>query len=225
PIFLAMFAFVFEPEVPVSHPAAEDGLHDRSPFPVRQIALIGGVTLLCSIIYYVYAVNGGLAFREVGVESSDELGRITFLPSLGVSLGAAIFWLIGKRRSEVAFALLLALVGGGLWLIGVAPDWKWMAAGVVFQQTGVGMMIPTLITWAQRDLPVQHRGRGMGVWTGCFFLGQFLSPPLVTVGQTAIGSMQGTFAAAGMAALVGVPIALRSLLLSGSSPRSDVVAG
>lgn len=65
----------------------------------------------------------------------------------------------------------------------------------------------------------------MGVWTGCFFLGQFLSPPLVTLGQAAIGSMQGTFAAAGMAALLGVPIALGSLLLSGSSTRSDVVAG
>lgn len=224
PIFFAMFAFVFEPEVPASHVAAEDGLHGQSPFPVRQIALIGGVTLLCSVIYYVYAVNGGLAFREVGVESSDELGRITFLPSLGVSLGAGIFWLVAKRRSEVAFALLLALVGGGLWLIGVAPDWKWMAVGVVFQQTGVGMMIPTLITWAQRDLPVQHRGRGMGVWTGCFFLGQFLSPPLVTLGQTAIGSMQGTFAAAGMAALVGVPIALWLLFLPGRSATPDIVA-
>lgn len=212
PIFLAMLAFVFEPAVDTSHAAVGEAPRDKPAFPAKKIALIGAVTLLSSIIYYVYAVNGGLAFREVGIRSSDELGRITFLPSLGVSLGAGIFWLVGKRRSEVAFVLLLALVGTGLCLIGVAPDWKWMAAGVVFQQTGVGMMIPTLITWAQRDLPPAHRGRGMGVWTGCFFLGQFLSPPIVTLVQSATGSMQATFAAAGLAAFAGMLVAIAALL-------------
>lgn len=212
PIFLAMLAFVFEPDVRSNDASAVDALQDRPAFPVRKIALIGVVTLICSIIYYVYAVNGGLAFREIGVVSPDELGRITFLPSLGVSLGAGLFWLVDKRRSEIAFVLLLALVGIGLCLIGLAPDWKWMSLGVLFQQTGVGMMIPTLITWAQHDLPVQHRGRGMGVWTGCFFLGQFLSPPIVTLVQAAIGTMQGTFMIAGIAAFVGMVIALMVML-------------
>lgn len=222
PIFLAMLAFVFEPSVDTLDEAGEV-LRNKPAFPAKKIALIGGVTLLSSIIYYVYAVNGGLAFREVGIRSSDELGRITFLPSLGVSLGAGIFWLVGKRRSEVAFVLLLALVGAGLCLIGVAPDWKWMTAGVVFQQTGVGMMIPTLITWAQRDLQPAHRGRGMGVWTGCFFLGQFLSPPIVALVQSATGSMQGAFAAAGLAAFAGMLVAIAALLRR-ESPRGAAIA-
>lgn len=224
PIFLAMLAFVFEPPAHSSHTAAGVAPRGKPTFPVKKIALIGAVTLLCSTIYYVYAVNGGLAFREVGVQSSDELGRITFLPSLGVSLGAGIFWLIGKRRSEVAFVLLLALVGAGLCLIGVAPDWKWMAAGVVFQQTGVGMMIPTLITWAQRDLPAAHRGRGMGVWTACFFLGQFLSPPIVTLVQSMTGSMQSTFAAAGIVAFAGMLIAAAALVRRESASGAVVTA-
>lgn len=224
PIFLAMLAFVFEPTVGSPDDAVGDIQRARPAFPLKKIALIGAVTLLCSIIYYVYAVNGGLAFREVGIRSSDELGRITFLPSLGVSVGAGIFWLVGKRRSEVAFILMLALVGAGLCLIGAAPDWRWMAAGAVLQQTGVGMMIPTLITWAQRDLPAAHRGRGMGVWTGCFFLGQFLSPPIVTLMQSATGSMQGTFAAAGIAAFSGMLIAAAVLLRRESAGGAVVAA-
>lgn len=224
PIFLAMLAFVFEPNIDAPRAAAEQGPHDRPAFPVRKIGRIGLVTLFCSAIYYVYAVNGGLAFREVGVASSDELGRITFLPSLMVSVGAGIFWLAGKRRSEVAFVLLLGLVGTGLCVIGFAPDWKWMSAGVMIQQTGAGMMILALVAWAQRELPAQHRGRGMGVWTGCFFLGQFLSPPAVTLVQRAIGSMQGTFVATGIMAFAGMLIALGSLLLRGKSTKRAVVA-
>lgn len=224
PIFLAMVAFIFEPKVHVLRTAADERSHDRSAFPSRKIGLIGLVTLFCSVIYYVYAVNGGLAFREVGVASSDELGRITFLPSLMVSVGAGIFWLAGNRRSEVAFVLLLGLVGTGLCVIGFAPDWKWMSAGVMIQQTGAGMMILALVAWAQRELPVQHRGRGMGVWTGCFFLGQFLSPPVVTLVQRAIGSMQGTFVTAGIMALAGMLIALGSPLLRGKLTKRAVVA-
>ena len=212
PIFLAMLAFLFEPVAEMQHKASADASVQRTAFPAATISVIGVVTLLCAIIYYVYTVNGGLAFREVGIQSSDELGRITFLPSLVVAVGAGIFWMTGKLRAEISFAILLALMGAGLFLMGVAPDWKWMVAGVIIQQAGTGMMVPTLIAWAQRELPVRHRGRGMGVWAACFFLGQFVSPPIVTLVKTAVGSMQGAFAVAGVAALAGALIALASLM-------------
>jgi sugar phosphate permease len=70
------------------------------------------------------------------------------------------------------------------------------------QQTGAGMAIPTLIAWAQTFLPFQHRGRGMGIWTACFFFGQFSSPLLVSVIRNAMGTMQGAFVAAGIGGLV-----------------------
>lgn len=212
PIFLAMYAFLFEPERHLDADAAT--ARDHAPFPTSKIVLIGAVTLFFSIIYYVYTVNGGLAFREVGIQSSDELGRLTFLPSLFVSVGAGIYWLTGKGRSEIPFAVLSLFTGVGLLIIGLAPDWKVMIGGVIIQQVGTGMLIPSLIAWAQRELPLQHRGRGMGVWAACFFLGQFVSPPVVTLVRNAVGSMQGAFALAGVVSLAAAVVATGSLVRS-----------
>lgn len=225
PIFLAMVAFLFEPERPA--PAVAAGQRPAakpSALPMATVALIGAITLYSAIIYYVYTVNGGLAFREVGIQSSDELGRITFLPSLVVSVGAGIYWLTGKGPSEVPFAILLFLIGGGLFLMGMAPNWQWMVAGVVIQQAGTGMLVPTLIAWAQRELPVQHRGRGMGVWCACFFLGQFVSPPIVTLVKNATGSMQGAFTVAGLAALAGCLVAVIVFVRKRTSVQVTILA-
>ncbi len=161
------------------------------------------MTLSAAVLYYVFIVNGGMAFREVGITSSAELGQITAIPSLFIIAGAGVFWLTGRFRSEVQLAIFLALLGTGLAIIGLAPDWKWMVAGLAIQQTGAGMAIPTLIAWAQTKLPFEHRGRGMGVWTACFFFGQFVSPLLVGAIRSLSGTMQVAFLIAGMLGLVG----------------------
>ncbi len=73
------------------------------------------------------------------------------------------------------------------------------------------MAVPTLIAWAQGKLPFEHRGRGMGVWTACFFFGQFASPLLVSVVRSASGTMQGAFLVAGLTALAGAVVVFLAL--------------
>jgi MFS family permease len=63
------------------------------------------------------------------------------------------------------------------------------------------MTVATLIAWAQTKLPFRHRGRGMGIWTTCFFFGQFSSPWLVARLEHLTGSVQGAFAVAGLAGI------------------------
>ena len=63
--------------------------------------------------------------------------------------------------------------------------------------------LPVLIGWAQSFLPFEHRGRGMGVWTACFFLGQFTSPLLISLSRQAMGTMQGAFVVAAAIGIVG----------------------
>ena len=63
------------------------------------------------------------------------------------------------------------------------------------------MSIPALIAWTQTKLPFEHRGLGMGIWTGSFFFGLFSSPFFVERAESVIGTVQGAFAAAGWAAL------------------------
>ncbi|MEO6248135.1 MAG: MFS transporter [Sphingomicrobium sp.] len=226
PVFGAMLACLYEPtsDATARRMLGIDGAPIRSGFPGKAIAVIGGGTLFCSLLYYVFIVNGGLAFREVGIQSSQELGRITFIPSLFVIAGAGIFWLTGKLGSILQIVIFLALTGAGLLLMGLGPNWQWMVVGLCLQQAGSGMTVPTLISWAQTKLPFEHRGRGMGVWSACFFLGQFVSPPIVALIRNGAGSMRGAFAIAGAVALVGMLIALVFRARRSAAPAITVPA-
>tara|TARA_B100000678_G_scaffold290744_1_gene304557 strand:+ start:288 stop:1508 length:1221 start_codon:yes stop_codon:yes gene_type:complete len=214
PVCLAMWRWLYEP-VQDNAARAMLGIDEKgslSAFPWREVIGIGLLTLFSSTLYYVFIINGGIVWEELGITDPADIGRITALPSLFVVVGAAIFWALGKAGigSRGQLFAFLATLGAGLAIIGLAPDWRWMIAGMAVQQTGAGMAIPTLIAWAQKNLPFEHRGRGMGVWTACFFFGQFSSPLIVGGVRSVAGSMQGAFLTAGIA---GVVISIAIFLL------------
>ncbi len=222
PIFLAMLAFLFEPKkdgATVKEIVAAPDI--STPFPWAVIALIGGATLLASALYYVFIINGGLAFREVGVQDGARLGQLTAIPSLFVVLGSVIFRLMSGRSNAVQIGTLFLLVGVGLAGIGLAVDYRWMIAGLVIQQTGVGMAVPVLIAWASSKLTFEHRGRGMGIWTACFFFGQFSSPWFVHKLNDAFGTMQSAFLAMGV---LGIVVALIAFVASRRTPSALTAA-
>lgn len=208
PIFAAMIVWLFEPRRADGATIADIAQREkaiRTPFPTASVALIGATTLLASALYYVFIISGSLAWREIGVMDPARIGQLTAIPSLFVMLGALIFRLMGGLSHKTKLATFFGLLGLGLAGIGLAPDWRWFTAALIVQQTGAGMAVATIILWAQSMLPFEHRGRGMGVWTACFFFGQFSSPWLVHQAEGLIGSMQGAFLAAG---LVGIGAAI-----------------
>lgn len=205
-VFAAMLAFIYEPENDeTARKMLGIGASASTPFPWAGVLLFGTVTLLGGILYYVFIINGGMVWKELGVSDPAEIGRLTTIPSMFVIVGAVIFWATTRFGPRVQLAVFLLLLGSGLGVIGMATDWKGMVAGMALQQTGAGMAVPTLIAWAQSYLPFEHRGRGMGVWTSAFFLGQFASPLLVSLARTISGTMQGAFVIAGA---IGMAVAL-----------------
>lgn len=205
PIFVAVWLFVYEPA-----PRAKDEpvpmTAQATPFPWAGVLLFAPITLIASVLYYVFIINGASAWQEAGVQSAADIGRLSAIPSLFTVVGSGLYWLLGKRSSRVQLTVFLGLLGLGLGMIGYAHDWRGMIAGMVVQQTGVGMAIPTLIGWAQSYLPFAHRGRGMGIWTACFFFGQFISPVLIGLIRIHVGTMQGAFVVAGAAGLLAAVI-------------------
>lgn len=223
PIFLAMLAFLYEPQNSTAAKAMLGiGETERAttPFPWPTVLTIGSLTLFSSILYYVFIVNGGIVWQEVGVKDPAEIGRMTSLPSLFIVLGAIVFWLLGRYGVETRgqVAVFLLALGSGLAVMGLATSPAGVVGGMVLQQTGAGMAVPVLIAWAQKMLPAEHRGRGMGVWTSTFFLGQFVSPLLVSVARGEAGSMQGAFIIAGVISAVGAVAAW--LLLGRDKPAA-----
>jgi MFS family permease len=223
PIFLAMWAWLYEPQRNAAARAMLGMDEQRlkgSAFPWGAIAGVGLLTLFTSAIYYVFIINGGMVWQELGVRNAADIGRITALPTLFILAGACVFWLQGRFGISARGQIFtyLVLLGGGLALIGLSHDWKGMVLGMSLQQTGAGMAVPVLIAWAQSRMPAAHRGRGMGVWAACFFFGQFSSPLLVSLIRAAMGTMHGAFLVAGLISLAGALVAW--LLLGRSAPTA-----
>lgn len=212
PIFLAMLAFLFEPK----HPdAASDGVQapaDAGPFPMREALAVGAMTLFVGIIYYVFIVNGGLVWQENGVSDPLTISKLTAVPALFVVAGSIVFRFVSRYSNAVQLATLLGLLGFGLSGMGLTHSKPLMQMFLIVQQTGAGMSIPALIAWSQTKFSFAHRGRGMGIWTSAFFLGQAISPVIVGNVAGAAGSMHGAFVIAGFTGLVAmVVIALSSI--------------
>ncbi len=208
PIFFAMLKFMYEPQSDATLRRNlgmdEDGVAAQG-FPWLKMLVIGGLTLFTSLVYYVFIVNGSIVWQELGVADPESIGQITALPSLFVLAGAGLFWIMGRNGADARWqlAMVLALLGSGLALMGLTSNWQGMVAGMALQQTGAGMAIPTLIAWAQSMLPYAHRGRGMGVWTATFFFGQFASPLLLSAIRGTDGTMQSAFLTVGVVGVIG----------------------
>jgi MFS family permease len=77
-----------------------------------------------------------------------------------------------------------------------------ITVGAVLTGFGTGMLLPTLLTWAVDRLTFLERGRGVGIWTGTLFVGEFLSPLIIAALAATFGGLQAGLAMLGVAAAV-----------------------
>ncbi len=184
PAFLLSWFFIDEPlnrgrEAWASKP--------RLPFPWRQAGVIGSLTLLASLIYYVEPLNISRILEAAGVKSATLTGLIQAATTPGYVIGALLYRWTSRRSIAIHMASSWALIGIGEIIIGQSQMPFAIATGAFLQQIGAGFTIPSLLAWGQALLPLEQRGRGMGIWTTAFFTGTFLSPPLMT-GLAAVAS-------------------------------------
>jgi MFS family permease len=185
-------------------------------FPVREATLIGSVTLAASLIYYVEPLNIATVLVGKGAGSSSTVGLIQATTSLAYIAGAFVY----RQLHAQGIGRLLGLAGGlmGLGLIAVAlsPTYGIVAGGALIQQLGAGMVIPALLAWAQATLPIEQRGRGMGIWATAFFAGTFLCAPMVTGASALFGGLSQAIVALGVLSLV---LAAAVVAWMGRGPR------
>lgn len=207
PIAAAMAIWLFEP----ARQQAQEAIGAEA-FPTRHIALCGAVTLFGASLYYVYIVQIGLAFAGIGVLAADRVGMLVGLANIGVFLGGLAFKPLSIRLTPAGqIAAFLGFMGAGMLGIGLAADAATMTAFAMVQQLGAGILIPALVLWAMQGVAPIHRGRAMGLWSACFFLGQFTSPLAVSLVRMAGLGIGGAFAWLGGAALAfGLVAALRA---------------
>ncbi|SBS29508.1 Tetracycline resistance protein, class B [Marinomonas spartinae] len=182
PGFIMTLIFIDEP---LKSNTESSGTIQPLGFPFKIAFLIGGVTFVASIVYYVEPLNIANILSAAGIESFSTIGVIQALTTLPYILGAMLYrWLF---RWSIGNLLALAglFIAIGQIVIGFAPHYIYVSVGACIQQLGAGMVIPALLAWGQSILPFEQRSRGMGIWATAFFTGTFVCPMLVNMVEQA----------------------------------------
>nr|WP_081983690.1 MFS transporter [Massilia sp. JS1662] len=193
---LAWFA-CWEPE----RDRSAAGTQAAAAFRWRSTLFVCGVTVLFSMVFFVQAVQHGRIFGDMGVASPERISVLVTIASLGTVLGGYLFKRLGGVSVTLRLAASMALYGTCYVGVAWAPDATVGLPLDALGQVGGGLLLPALIAWALTHYRFEHRGRGMGLWGGSFFLGQFLSAPLLTLIQSTAGTFLASVAAIGVACL------------------------
>jgi MFS family permease len=194
-----------EPSLTASEPMAE------RPFPWRPLAGTCALTLFGAILFYTVQVEMAFLLNDMGVSNPGMIGLATAGSSAAVVIGAAVFAKAG-RSPQAWLPTAFGLSALGFAVIWLAPNPVVLTTGAVINCLGSGIMLPSLLTLAMSKLHYADRGRGTGLWTGFFFLGQFICPLVVLALASAAGTLAnalGVLALAGAAATAALGLAAR----------------
>lgn len=196
PIAVLAALFLFEP-------ARKTDLAGSSAdaFPFGTVLPVVAITVIVGVLFYTLIVQLGPILQLSGQVSPATIGIIGAATNLGVAGGSLIFRKLGKPPGMAILALGLTVSGLGYLGASLITGLRGIAAFSVMICIGCGILLPNLITWVMSLLPLRFRGRGTGVWTGAFFLGQFLAPVIATALAVPLAGLGGVLQFYGVLAL------------------------
>jgi len=109
PSFVSRYFFLFEPKVPKpENPVASQ---PAEAFPMGAALAVGALTLFASVLYYVFIVNGSIAWHEVGLSDPMAISKATFVPSFFILAGSVLFRILSRYGNAVQIGGFLAMLG------------------------------------------------------------------------------------------------------------------
>ncbi|MFF7946148.1 MFS transporter [Streptomyces griseorubiginosus] len=192
----------------------------KRPFPWRPLAGTCALTLFGAVLFYTLQVELAFLLDDMGVSNSGVIGLATAVTSAAIVVGSATFARTGRSpRAWLPAAFGLCTLG--FTVVWLAPDPVPATLGAVITCLGGGIMLPSLLTLAMSKLDFADRGRGTGLWTGSFFLGQFLCPLVALALTSAVGTLanaMGVLALAAAVATVALGLAARRRTVTVAEP-------
>lgn len=157
-------------------------------FPWSALLPLYGLTVLAGISLFVVPVQAGYLLNLLHVDSPQQIGMTMGANQLGVLAGALLFRLLAGFRRQSLLLVAFATAGLGGLLMALAGSHALVIIAVLVNGLGIGLMLPTLITWIMSRVSFALRGRASGGFTAALFAGEFISPLVViafTGGQLA----------------------------------------
>ncbi|MCA1196995.1 MFS transporter [Sphingomonas sp. R647] len=201
PVALAAAMILFEPAKTVATAPAAAG-------KAQGIAMLVAITFGIGMLFYTLIVQLGPVIEATGVTSPATIGLAGAAANLGVMAGSMLFGRLKGWSGETLLSIGLPLVALGYVGIALSDSFALTAACAVVISIGNGLMLPTMLAWVLRRLPPETRGRGTGVWTGSFFLAQFVAPIVAVALSGVLGGLSGVFLFYAAAAAIGAGVAL-----------------
>lgn len=145
-------------------------------FPYKALLPLYALTLLAGISLLMVPAQAGYLLGLLGVEKPELIGMTMGANQLAVVAGALSFRVLLRYRLDLLLLTAFALTGTGALLMAMASAHPAVVAAVIVNGLGIGLMLPTLITWIMAQVGAGWRGRATGGFTSAMFAGQFLSP-------------------------------------------------
>lgn len=208
----AMAAFLPRPlphQTGAHHTVSEP--RTRRSFPWRPLAGTCALTVFGAVLFYTLQVEMAFLLDDMGVSDSGVIGLATAITSAAIVAGSALFAKAG-RNPQAWLPTAFGLCALGFTVVWLSPNPVVLTLGAVITCLGGGIMLPSLLTLAMSKLDYADRGRGTGLWTGSFFLGQFICPLAALALTSAVGTLtnaMGVLALAAAAATAALGLAAR----------------
>ncbi|MDW8804183.1 MFS transporter, partial [Streptomyces scabiei] len=191
-------------------PTVPDPMGKR-PFPWRPLAGTCALTVFGAVLFYTLQVEMAFLLDDMGVTETSMIGLAAAITSAAIVAGSVVFTKTG-RTPQAWLPTAFGLCAAGFAVVWLAPNPVLLTIGAVINCLGGGIMLPSLLTLAMSKLEFADRGRGIGLWTGSFFLGQFLCPLVVLALTSVVGSTaksMGVLALSGAVASAALGLAAR----------------
>ncbi len=166
--------------------APEQGRVAVLPLVLGYLLILGGM-----VLSFIVPIQTPILLVSLGVTSSTMIGVSAGLGLLA-TLGGSLAWPVLRRRLGIAGcnALLLVLLGFGLWLLIRSQTYNAVLLAVLIHGLGAGILVPNTMAPVMNALSARTRGRGLGGFTACLYFGQFFSPLVVAVLSTWAGDLR-----------------------------------
>lgn len=221
-IFLPLMAWkLWEPQARthiVGQPTPGGQFPWRALTPMYVLALLAGLSL------FIVPVQAGYLLNLLHVDAPEQIGMTMGANQLGVLIGALSFRLFSGMRGQHLLLIAYVMAGLGGLLMAGADSHVEVVVAVAINGLGIGLMLPTLITWIMAQVGFHQRGRAAGWFTAAIFAGEFISP-LVILGITGgvATALPGALAVIGWLQLLVALCCLAVPRLGGLLASSNVV--
>ncbi len=151
------------------------------------------------IIYFFIPVQLPFHLQGIGVEKAALIGAAIATSTLFSAISALLYSRIKGRFSFVTiFSLGYLLMAAGFFCIAISHSYALILFAMALAGVGMGMMVPNTNMWVMKIVPPEIRGREIGKLTTFWFLGQFISPLIISPILSAFSSSATYMLASGL---------------------------